>query len=286
MKIAILGAGGAPESTRLKEEAEKRGHSADLVGYKQFSIKYEPKLVINIDGEDLAQKYDLLLPRGVTKHPEEAQILAKYMLENGRLVIDQRLAKQPFFLGKHFTSFQFAKNHLPQPETWYFMAKKISPEKFNNLPYPIIIKHNLGKQSKDIYLINNFGEAEKFFQNHLVDNYLIQEFIPTNSYIRILVVGNKVLGAMVRTKAHGIPLAGQNASSGVHSKSYPMNPKLAKLAIAANQAEKNDISGVDVLEHKGKYYLLEANRGPMFKSFEKITGINVAKKIIEYFEEL
>lgn len=283
MKIAILGAIKKKESYRLKEEAEKRGHKVDLVDYKQFSMKLQPKLIIEIKNKDMAQRYDVLIPRGMTIHTEEALILSNYMAYKNKLVIDRKLAHNQFFIGKHQKCYNFAKKNILQPKTWYFLNNK-QISKLKILTYPLIAKHKLGRKSENIYMIKNFKKAEEFFLKNNLENYLIQEFIPTFSYIRVFVVGDEVLGAMEREKKNKIPEPGQKTNPGTKSHQIPLNKQLIEISLNGTKAEKNDICGVDIIKYKNKYYLIEANRSPMFKSFEKITQINVAKKIIKFIE--
>jgi ribosomal protein S6--L-glutamate ligase len=55
---------------------------------------------------------------------------------------------------------------------------------------------------------------------------------------------------------------------------------LAKRAVESLGVE---IGGVDVLEdEKGNFWVSEINLAPQFIGFERVTGINVAKKIVEY----
>jgi glutathione synthase/RimK-type ligase-like ATP-grasp enzyme len=43
-----------------------------------------------------------------------------------------------------------------------------------------------------------------------------------------------------------------------------------------------DYGGVDIMKDEGgKNYVLEVNRACQFKGFEKSTGINVAKRVVE-----
>ena len=45
-----------------------------------------------------------------------------------------------------------------------------------------------------------------------------------------------------------------------------------------------DYCGVDIMkDEKGNNYILEVNRQCQFQGFEKSTGINVAKKVVEMF---
>ena len=62
-----------------------------------------------------------------------------------------------------------------------------------------------------------------------------------------------------------------------------IDPKFNSLAIKACQALKLDYAGVDVaIGEKGEPYFLEANGNAFFTEIEKITKVNVTKKLVEY----
>ena len=55
-------------------------------------------------------------------------------------------------------------------------------------------------------------------------------------------------------------------------------------AVAAAKACEIEVAGVDVVFKEGEKepYFWEVNRAPNYDRFEKVTGINVAKEIVEY----
>ena len=58
-------------------------------------------------------------------------------------------------------------------------------------------------------------------------------------------------------------------------------------AEAANELSV-DVAGVDVVRHTQtrELYVIEVNEAPRFHSFEKVTRINVAEKIIDYVRSI
>jgi len=256
MKIAILGASTAKESIRLKEEAEKRNHSLGLISYCDLSFIFQPQAKILIGNSDLAKKYDVLIIRGLTKNTAAALIVAHYMHYHHKIVIDRKLANKQFFLGKQRTSYNFTINNLSKPDTWYFLGSKNIRANLKKVKYPAIIKDVLGKRSKKIYRIDNQKEAIAFFQKQKSNDFLIQNLIPTNTYIRIFIIAGIVIGAISRTKVRAIPKPGHEIKAGVKSKPLKINQKLKKLSLQAAKVVKNDICGVDILEYQGKYYVI------------------------------
>jgi ribosomal protein S6--L-glutamate ligase len=53
------------------------------------------------------------------------------------------------------------------------------------------------------------------------------------------------------------------------------------VAVRAAKATGLSVAGIDLLEHEGVFYRIEANMSPQFRVFEKVTGVNVAEKIVD-----
>ena len=75
-----------------------------------------------------------------------------------------------------------------------------------------------------------------------------------------------------------------NISVGGTAEPSNLPEEILEMCKKAKALRNTEISGVDVIEHEGKYYVLEVNTSPQFQGFETATGINVAKEIVEYAE--
>lgn len=65
-------------------------------------------------------------------------------------------------------------------------------------------------------------------------------------------------------------------------KQVNMSSELEWLATEAARSMGLDIAGVDILIDRNTYKICEVNSTPGFQGFELATGINVAKKIVEF----
>lgn len=70
--------------------------------------------------------------------------------------------------------------------------------------------------------------------------------------------------------------------SGAGEKPDVSREEIENLAVRATQALKAEFTGVDLLVDKNKLMIIEVNRSPQFQVFEKMTKVDVAKKIINY----
>jgi len=97
--------------------------------------------------------------------------------------------------------------------------------------------------------------------------------------IRVLVVGEEVLGAVYRISKESWKT---NVAQGARVVKAPKIPEVEELALKATKALGLMYSGVDIGETPdGKYVVFEVNASPLWKGFQQATGINPADKIAE-----
>jgi len=282
MRIVVIGATKAVETKLLFKAARKRGHGIISLRIEELEFCGGPKKIISYRGKDIAEQVDLSIIRGMTAHPDETLLLASYLREKGIRVIDRRLATERYFRTKLYSAFQSAGSAVPYPLTYYVVGKKSRDDLLKKIKYPIIVKEVWGMHGRNVFRFKSRNEVAAFFTKDAED-YIIQEDLLENDYFRVFVVGDKVLGAMKRAKKR--PLNNQPVRAGVKSTRIEPNKKLAEVALKSHKIFKNEISGIDIIEHSGKYYMIEANRTPQFSAFSEIVGVNVAEEIVKYMEK-
>ena len=180
----------------------------------------------------------------------------------------------------------FAEHHLPTPKTM-LVKDPVNPSLVaREIGFPCVVKIFAGSYGKGVYLCNNSREFRDFIEfAHGIKSdeaIIVQEFIKSRpgEDVRVIVVGGKALGAMKRSSKDGSFKA--NITRGGVGENYPLNPRIEEIAIKTTNALGLDVAGIDLLFDGDDYKLCEANSAPGFKGFEKYTGINVAKAIIDY----
>jgi RimK family alpha-L-glutamate ligase len=295
MKIGIFGTPNTIESKWLEEEAQKRGHTVlrfstnDLI-YKVQNNKF------TIESPFDLKSIDIFLVRGMIKRTEikgtiiksgtEALLFLRYIndvLE--KPIVDERLAKKTYIRSKMATFLQLSKANLPMPLTLKFPNKEEALKNINEIPYPIIVKDLEGSKGQDIYKIDTKKSLIAFIKKkENIARFEFQEFLPTDGDIRVLVIGyNKVIGAMKRYLVPGDFRA--NISQGAKAEKYKLTPEVIGLAKKATEVTNTEFAGVDLIESKGKFYIIEVNRAPQFRGFRKYTGIDPSPFVIDYLEE-
>ncbi len=155
---------------------------------------------------------------------------------------------------------------------------------YETLGESVIIKESMGSFGMQVYLINNreeFINKVKELNKNKID-FIIQENIKSSfgRDIRVNIIGNKVIGAMLRESETDFRA---NISQGGKGTLIELNKEQEEIALKAHRALELDFSGVDLLfGENDKPYLCEVNSNLNFLSFEKIWGKGFGKKILEY----
>jgi len=267
------------ENTRdLLQEIEARGCSATLIKLRDVLFEFVAgRSIATWRGLDL-DAFDIFIFRGYDKNLLFAQLLARNLLAQKKVVLDETLGGN-YLSGKNTEALFFSQKNILHPRTYQAVSisahKKILP----NLKFPIIVKPVDGQKGQGIEKFDDVESAMAFFQKN-PKNFLIQEYLPIDGDIRIFVVDGKVLGAIKRMVIPGDYRS--NASLGAVAKKFLPTPAMEVLALQAVSVMDYEVAGVDLIENDGKLYILEVNIAPQWQKFKEITGINPAKHIINY----
>ncbi|NLA81112.1 MAG: RimK family alpha-L-glutamate ligase, partial [Chloroflexi bacterium] len=114
-------------------------------------------------------------------------------------------------------------------------------------------------------------------------NILLQEYIEESAGtdIRAFVVGSRVVASMQRKSLDDDFRS--NLHKGGEGTKIKLTDEEKKIAVKAARAMGLQIAGVDLMRSKRGPLVLEVNASPGF-GIEKITGRNVAAKIIDYVD--
>lgn len=122
-------------------------------------------------------------------------------------------------------------------------------------------------------------------QAFFVENvsFLVQEFIKESAGtdIRAVVVGNKVVASMMRQSLDDDFRS--NLHQGGEGKPVKLTEEERRTAIKTARAMGLPFCGVDMMRSSRGPLVLEVNSSPGF-NVEKVTGRNIAEKVIEYIE--
>lgn len=290
MKIAILSNGPGNYSTkRLKEEFKLRGHEVDIVKYKDCYATIErSKPEVRYHGE-LLEGYDAIVPR-----------IASGMTRYGTAIVRQFEMQGVFTTGSSIAivrsrdklrSLQLlARAGVGIPKTVFTRNGKEIDDLIDELgELPVVIKLARGTHGNGVVLAETKKAAKSVMQAFYVmdddgTNILLQEFIKESAGedIRVFIVNGKVVASMKRKGLDDDFRS--NIHQGGEGKTVKLTEEERKTAQKAAKAMGLPICGVDIMRSDHGPLVLEVNSSPGF-AIEKVTGRNVAAKIVEYVEQ-
>jgi glutathione synthase/RimK-type ligase-like ATP-grasp enzyme len=149
--------------------------------------------------------------------------------------------------------------------------------------FPIIAKPISGKKGEGIELIENYQAGlesiDRYFgpNEYLTDPFFFQDFIPFVKEYRVLVIDGQAIGIAEKIKAANSVVA--NAAQGGTFVAAEAQDIVDEVLL--NVSDEGMI-GVDVaVDIDGRVHIIETNRAPQWQAFEKATGLNVARILVD-----
>ena len=186
---------------------------------------------------------------------------------------------------KMTTHLALSRAGIPMPKTLPGLLCYDPEEKIKNstLDIPVVVKESYGSLGKEVFLVHNRDQLRLALGKVKCRPHLIQEFVPTSAGrdLRVIVVGGKVLGGMLRIG--GGNDFRSNIGAGGRGEPFAVPEKVAEYALRAAKTIGLDYCGIDFLFGKDDEMLLcEVNSNAFFRTFESVTGINVARAYAEH----
>lgn len=287
MKIAILSKGPGNYSTkRLKEEALARGHEVRVINYTKCYMTVESSNpVVRYEGEVLSD-FDVIIPRiaaGLTKYGtsvvRQFEMMGIFTTASSIAIARSR---------DKLRSVQIlARSGVGIPKTVFARDTADLEDVLEQVGgAPAIIKVARGTHGNGVVLAETKKAAQAVMQAFYVEgvNFLVQEYIEESAGtdIRAFVVGGKVVASMKRQSLDDDFRS--NIHQGGEGKIVKLTDEERKTAQKAAKAMGLPICGVDMMRSDRGPLVLEVNSSPGF-AIEKVTGRNVAEKIIDYIEQ-
>ena len=287
MNIVILSKGPGNYSTRrLKEVAKLRGHNVRIINYEKCYVTLESgNPVIRYQGEEV-HNVDVIIPRiaaSLTKYG--SSIVRQFEMQN---VFTTTSSIALVRSRDKLRSMQLmAKAGVGIPKT-VFARDTADPEDVIEQAggAPLIIKVARGTHGKGVVLAETRKAAEAVMQAFYVEgvNFLVQEFVKESAGtdIRAFVVNGKVVASMMRQSLDDDFRS--NLHQGGSGTVVKLTDEETKTAQKAAKAMGLPICGVDLMRSSRGPLVLEVNASPGF-GIEKVTGRDIAGKIIDYVEQ-
>lgn len=284
MKIALVTTlPGLIEGERLKEEITKLGYEFELKDLSNFGYTID-ETALNIEGlEDLNS--DLVIVRGIFNSLNTICTVVESLRERGIKVFDNNLTDLKYSIDKVTDLVKLSLAGIEIPKTYYSRDFAKYSELAQKNGFPLIIKSTRTGKGASVFKVESQEELQEFIQKVEAEgkeakNYLLQEFIPYEYDLRVLIIGEKLF-AMRRIPQEGEFRA--NFSLGGSVELFNLDSEGQELAKKALAAVGMSVGGVDILITKdNKRSILEVNHTAGWVGMEKATGENITKIYLDH----
>ncbi|NLA43091.1 hypothetical protein GX865_02975 [Candidatus Saccharibacteria bacterium] len=225
--------------------------------------------------------FDLVIIRNVGVYVYEAHAISQYCdyfnitytdTYLNRLLLDSKLSTQ-FLL--------WCSGIKNWPHTMYGPVDEMV-KRFEEFNGRAVLKANDGSRGHFNYVVQTAKDLRAIIDRNPDKHFLLQEFIPNDSDLRVLVLNSKPAMAIRRTGDGSSHL--NNTSQGGGAELIPINQidsQVLSVCVKASDATKLQVAGVDVVYNldTGKFLLLEINNAPQVSS-----GVFIDEKVDVYID--
>lgn len=285
MKIAILSQDASLYSTRrLKEAGEELGHDMRVVNYLRCYMNITShKPAVYYNGQPL-ESFDAIIPRIAasktfygTAVVRQFEVMGVFSANESQAISRSRDKLRCLQI--------LARDGIGLPVTGFAHATQDIDGLLDFVGgAPVVIKLLEGTQGIGVVLADTQNAAKSVIEafRQLDANILVQEFIKEAAGVdlRCFVVGGKVVAAMKRKGAEGDFRS--NLHRGGKADMVKLTPEERTTAVRAAKSMGLKVAGVDMLRSNHGPVVMEVNSSPGLEGIEKASGIDVAKKIIEF----
>ena len=274
------------EDALLIEEARSRGHKA------VFQYPWDVVLPKSLKKVDIVHVISPVLYRGSAYEFIHRYMILKGYSEKGALVINP--VDSLFNHSKEYFTMQAVSYGLPHPRTMitesidkaYSFVISLHEEGKSAVLKPVAS----GKGRGVVHLIGQKGidDVRQYLtyynRSYSEGVFYIQEFIENPGYdVRVFIIDGKIEARMKRSNPQDFRY---NATLGGVTEKFDL-PVFDQISLKASKIMGFKISGVDILPSvEGQPYILEVNGCPGFLHLNQATGIQIQKRIIDYFERM
>jgi ribosomal protein S6--L-glutamate ligase len=172
---------------------------------------------------------------------------------------------------------------IPHPRTRVFYGRRQKAKITDFFRFPFIAKIPRGSaRGKGVFLVRDGGDLEAYCGRTAVA--YIQDYLPIDRDMRIVVIGRGVAHAYWRIAAAGEFRC--NVSAGGRLSLDPVPAEALELALrTARACGWNDV-GIDICRHNGSFYVLEANMKYGLEGFHQagIDYVHLLETMIDQHE--
>lgn len=277
MKAAVISLGSKSSHWTIAE-MQKYFDVVDDINLKQIEVSLGSRESILYQGKPLG-KYDCVYAKGSWRYAPMLRAISQELYKECYMPI----MPSAFTVvhDKFLTQLILQRAEMPMPKTYLAASVEAGKMLLGKMHYPIIIKVLHGTQGKGVLFADSHAAASSMLDTMEKQPFLIQEYIDTGGRdTRVIVAGDKIIGAMVRKAKDNEERA--NVHAGGSAEPCNISEDTARVAIKAAKALKMEIGAIDILESIKGPMVIEANVSPGLQGITTATGENIAAKIAKF----
>jgi [lysine-biosynthesis-protein LysW]--L-2-aminoadipate ligase len=246
----------------------------------EFEI-LDPRLMV-LNGKKSWKHFDLVLNREISQM--RAELVLEYLNNQGIRTINSVQVTR-VCNNKALCTWELEKYQISMPKTVVVFSKEEAIREAKKIGYPVVAKPIIGSWGRLLAKINNRETLEAILEHKeaLASPYhsffYLQEYVEKPERdIRILVINKEPVAGMYRQSKHWIT----NTAKGATPRKLKLNSELISLTQKIVEKLNIEIAGIDIVETKSGYQVLEINSTVEFHGLQTVSGTNIAEKMVDY----
>ncbi len=172
---------------------------------------------------------------------------------------------------------QFAASlQLPMMDTWFLTGEETDVP----LPYPVVVKSAGGFGGHEVKLVSNAAELQNALLEFKKGGAVVQRLASdTGKDLRVYVVGNKIVCAMLRSSASDFR---SNFGLGGNAAPYALNKSETDMVLRVLNNVQFGLAGIDFVFHNGEAVFNEIEDVVGARMLYQYTDIDIVELYVEH----
>ena len=284
MKAVILGQKGGWHTESLRQALAARGVVAEALPVTRLTARVaaRPRLTVQdvaLDEQDLV--FVRAIPGGSLEQVVYRMDALRVLEDEGVRVVNSARAIE-CGVDKYYTAALLEQAGLPTPRTIASERFEDALEAFDGLGGDVVVKPLFGSEGRGMVRLTDADSAYRVFRALELGRYIycVQEYVPHgHEDIRVFVVGDRVIGAMLRRGTHWRT----NSAQGAKGEPMELTEEVAELGLRAARVVGAEHAGVDILPcEDGGFTVIEVNTIPGWRALRAATGVDAAQEVVDH----
>jgi RimK family alpha-L-glutamate ligase len=284
VRVGVLGHRGGWHTESIIAALAGRGVAAECFSITRLTARVtgRPRLA---DRGTALDELDVLFVRAIPAGSLEQVVFRMdtlHRLENCGVRVVNSAGAIERGVDKYYTAALLDDAGVPTPRTVVVERLDDALAAFDELGGDVVVKPLFGSEGRGMVRVSDPDVAYRVLRALELGRYVycLQSFVPHGTEdIRTFVVGDAVVGAMVRRGQHWKT----NAAQGARGQRLDVDEELFKLSIRSAQAIGAVHAGVDILPCEGGgYTVVEVNTIPGWRALRSATGVDAAQCLVDH----